>query len=161
MATYTAKKNKKNSKYFILVDIDPEQPELLINPAGKLLIQGEYDEDHFEDPEEIEGEAYFTEVQLSKNLKVINQITNKMVQKGGHCISYQAAQLKFIRPIIENLKADECFCIKTPYGIFSFTKKEFEATFPNVIQSESYKKYEYHYAGTPPQAADKFRVKKC
>jgi hypothetical protein len=161
MATYTAKRNKKTSKYFILVDIDPEQTEFLINQSGKFLIKGQYDEDQFEETEEIEGEAYFTEVQLSKYLDVINQITNKLIQNDGHCISYQAAQLKFIRPIIEKLKPDECFCIKTPYGIFRFTKKEFEETFPNVVQSKAYKKYEYHYAGTPPKAADKFRVTRC
>ena len=66
---------------------------------------------------------------------------------------YSATRLLFRRPVIEALSMDESFQIVTPQGMFQFTRREFEAEFPNVLKSKSYRiKGNYHYPTTPQRA---------
>lgn len=68
-------------------------------------------------------------------------------------IKYSATRLLFKRAVIEPLSMDEFFQIVTPQGTFQFTRRQFEAEFPNVVKTKSYRiKGAYHYASTPQRA---------
>lgn len=66
---------------------------------------------------------------------------------------YCATRLLFRRSVIEALSMDESFQIVTPQGTFQFTRREFEAEFPNVVKSKAYRVGGiYHYPTTPQRA---------
>lgn len=76
----------------------------------------------------------------------------------GARVRYSATRLTFKRDKIEPLQQDEAFEVATPLGLFRFTKKQFYATFANVVNSQSYKsKGNYNYR-TLPKIAEVFRV---
>jgi len=52
---------------------------------------------------------------------------------------YSCSRLTFKACIIESLKENDVFCIKTPVGSFQMTKGDFYKSFPNVIQTKSYR----------------------
>lgn len=63
---------------------------------------------------------------------------------------YSATRLLFRRSVIEALSLDESFQIVSPQGTFRFTRQEFEAEFPNVVNSKAYQVggvYHYRSAG--------------
>lgn len=49
---------------------------------------------------------------------------------------YSCSRLTFKACIIESLKENDVFCIKTPVGSFQMTKGDFYKSFPNVIQTK-------------------------
>lgn len=71
----------------------------------------------------------------------------------------QHTRLCFPRSVIEPLPDDAKFCIVTrDKGTFVMTKREFHATFSNVVQTDSYRfGVNYHYP-TVPKKALRFRV---
>ena len=71
---------------------------------------------------------------------------------------YSASRLTFKRDVIEPLEMDDLIVIDTPEGVFEMTKADFYKTFPNVIESASYRSIgNYNYKTTPEKA---FRFKK-
>lgn len=68
-------------------------------------------------------------------------------------ISYKSTRLSFRRAVIEALSMNQSFQIVTPQGTFQFTRREFEAEFPNVVNSKAYRDGGvYHYPRTPQRA---------
>ncbi len=67
--------------------------------------------------------------------------------------------LSFKREIIEKLNDDDFYVNEIEsIGVFRIKKSDFYETFPNVVESSSWKKGEYHYA-TFPESARKFLIK--
>ena len=63
---------------------------------------------------------------------------------------YSCSRLTFKARIIESLKENDVFCIKTPVGNFQMTKEDFYKSFSNVIQTKSYREQGvYSYTKTP------------
>lgn len=66
--------------------------------------------------------------------------------------------LSFKREIIEKLNDDDFYVNEIEsIGVFRIKKSDFYETFPNVVESSSWKKGEYHYA-TFPEYARKFLI---
>ena len=65
-------------------------------------------------------------------------------------IEYTSSRLCFKATEIEPLQDTDVFIIRTPQGVFQFTKAEFYRDFPNVIKTKSYREDGiYHYPVTP------------
>ena len=71
---------------------------------------------------------------------------------------YTATRLTFKRKVIEPLAPDGLFEVKTPKGLYRFTKREFYAAFPNVVASSSYQQDGYYNYKTAPAKAARFLV---
>ena len=69
---------------------------------------------------------------------------------------YSCSRLTFKACIIESLKENEVFCIKTPVGSFQMTKGDFYKSFPNVIQTKSYREQGVYSYTKTPQKANKY-----
>jgi hypothetical protein len=64
--------------------------------------------------------------------------------------NYSAQHLEFRSSIIEPLPDDGVFEVSTPAGSFRMTKAEFHATFPEIVNSVSYRdRGSYHYPKLP------------
>lgn len=64
--------------------------------------------------------------------------------------NYSAKHLEFRSAIIESLPDDGIFEVQTPAGTFRMTKAEFHATFPEIVNSVSYRdRGSYHYPKLP------------
>lgn len=75
-------------------------------------------------------------------------------------VSYNFNRLCFKKAIIEKLEASEQFNINTPSGVFTFTRTQFEETFPKVIQTASWLiNGVYHFPTTPKRALPFFVAK--
>jgi hypothetical protein len=73
-------------------------------------------------------------------------------------VRYEYSRLCFKADLIEPLGPDDRFCVSTPDGDFVFSRREFEAEFPNVVQSMSYRvRRIYHFPRVPARALA-FRV---
>lgn len=71
---------------------------------------------------------------------------------------YEFSRLCFKADVIEPLSMDQKFCVITPVGTFAMTKRQFYATFPNVLVSESYRLRKIYHYPTLPQKALQFRI---
>ena len=69
---------------------------------------------------------------------------------------YSCSRLTFKACIIESLKENDVFCIKTPIGSFQMTKGDFYKSFPNVIQTKSYREQGVYSYTKAPQKAFKY-----
>ena len=69
---------------------------------------------------------------------------------------YSCSRLTFKACIIESLKENDVFCIKTPVGSFQMTKGDFYKSFPNVIQTKSYREQGVYSYTKTPQKANKY-----
>ena len=69
---------------------------------------------------------------------------------------YSCSRLTFKACIIEPLKENDVFCIKTPVGSFQMTKGDFYKSFPNVIQTKSYREQGVYSYTKTPQKANKY-----
>lgn len=68
-------------------------------------------------------------------------------------IEYTSSRLCFKAAEIEPLQDTDVFIIRTPQGVFQFTKAEFYRDFSNVVKTKSYKEDGiYHYSVTPKRA---------
>ena len=66
---------------------------------------------------------------------------------------YTTPHLEFRRDTIEPLDADTVFEVETPAGLFRMTKGEFHETFPEIVESVSYRDLGlYHYPMIPYKA---------
>jgi hypothetical protein len=66
---------------------------------------------------------------------------------------YATAHLEFRRDTIEPLPDDLAFEVDTPAGTFRMTKRDFHATFPEIVSSVSYRDLGlYHYPMIPYKA---------
>lgn len=55
-----------------------------------------------------------------------------------HIMEYTSNRLCFKADLIEPLKDNDSFIVRTPNGIFKFTKAYFYRVFSNVIETKSY-----------------------
>lgn len=69
---------------------------------------------------------------------------------------YSCSRLTFKACKIESLKENDVFCIKTPAGSFQMTKGDFYKSFPNVIQTKSYREQGVYSYTKTPQKANKY-----
>ena len=69
---------------------------------------------------------------------------------------YSCSRLTFKACIIESLKENDVFCIKTPVGSFQMTKGDFYKSFPNVIQTKSYREQGVYSYTKTHQKANKY-----
>lgn len=66
---------------------------------------------------------------------------------------YRATRLLFKANVIERLTDDQAFRIETPEGTYEMTKAQFRNTFPNVTESDTYRRTGvYSYNRTPEKA---------
>ena len=74
--------------------------------------------------------------------------------------TYSCSQLTFRRDLIEPLEDSDRFRVEIPEEAYEMSKAEFIQTFPNVVQSHSYKENgRYHYPkGKVPKKAKRFLV---
>lgn len=73
-------------------------------------------------------------------------------------IEYTSNRLCFKADLIEPLKHNDSFIVRTPNGTFKFTKTDFYRVFSNVIETKSYQEsriYSYKY---PPKRAMQFLI---
>lgn len=74
-------------------------------------------------------------------------------KKTNCSIQYEFSRLCFKADLIEPLDWDDVFCVITKDGDFRMSKQEFYESFPNVVNSVSYReKGIYHYPKTPEKA---------
>ena len=67
--------------------------------------------------------------------------------------TYHYYRLGFKRDQIEPLADRDHFTVITPVGTFRMTKAAFYSTFPNVVESRSYRiSGRYHYPKVPEKA---------
>jgi len=78
--------------------------------------------------------------------------------KSGCNVSYRASRLLFKADLIESLEPNSRFRIITPFGTFEMSKAEFHVTFPNVVNSRSYKEHRLYHYSKLPAAALRFRI---
>jgi hypothetical protein len=77
----------------------------------------------------------------------------------GNLVEYTAARLRFVRSRIEELQPAGTVRITVPgYGVFEFTRQDFETDFRNVVESRSYREAGYYHYATIPAKALKYRV---
>lgn len=55
-------------------------------------------------------------------------------------IEYTSSRLCFKATEIESLQDTDVFIIRTPQGVFQFTKAEFYRDFSNVVKTKSYRR---------------------
>jgi len=68
-------------------------------------------------------------------------------------VTYKSSRLKFRRKVIESLQPVDVFRVETEVGVFEISKANFYTTFPNVVQSASYRvKGYYNYPKVPEKA---------
>lgn len=103
-------------------------------------------------PEEVNSFMYL----IPKNYhchKTMQIQSSNSENQGDFKVEYNSSRLCFLADKIEPLGWDEFFCIKTPKGTFAMTKQQFYSTFPNVVNSASYRNRRiYHYPNTPKKA---------
>jgi hypothetical protein len=67
--------------------------------------------------------------------------------------SYQAPRLSFRAPVISTLGDDDVFEVATPMGRFRMSRRDFESTFPEALNSVSYREQgEYQFPRIPYKA---------
>lgn len=69
---------------------------------------------------------------------------------------YSCSRLTFKACIIEPLKDNDVFCIRTPIGSFQMTKGDFYKSFPNVTQTKSYREQGVYSYTKAPQKSFKY-----
>ncbi len=75
-----------------------------------------------------------------------------------YAASYSYSRLCFKADVIEPLAMDDRFCVMTKVGTFAFTKREFYATFPGVVESDSYRLRRIYHFPQPPNRALQFKI---
>jgi serine/threonine protein kinase len=73
-------------------------------------------------------------------------------------LSYTKKRLHFIRPLIEDLKADEVFEIDCEAGTFRMSRAQFEDVFSNIPQTVSWEREGEYHSAQPPQKAMRFLI---
>jgi hypothetical protein len=76
----------------------------------------------------------------------------------GISASYRAARLTFKRDAIEPLAFDEWFEVKTPMGIYRFTKRDFYAEFAGITRTASYREDGIYHGKNLHLKAQRFRA---
>ena len=73
-------------------------------------------------------------------------------------VEYTSSRLCFKADLIEPLKDNESFIVRTPNGIFKFTKSDFYRVFSNVIETKSYQEGRMYSCKYPPKRAMQFLI---
>ena len=68
-------------------------------------------------------------------------------------IEYTSSRLCFKADLIEPLKDNDSFIVRTPNGTFKFTKADFYRVFSNVIGTKSYQENRIYSCKNPPKRA--------
>lgn len=76
----------------------------------------------------------------------------------GCSVRYEFGRLCFKASVIEPLQMDDRFCVVTPAGTYSFSKREFYEVFPGVVASASYRERGIYHFPSPPKRALRFLV---
>lgn len=74
----------------------------------------------------------------------------------GASVSYKSRRLTFKRDVIDKLDKNDSFEIHVPSGTFRLTKNQFYTHFPNVAQSDSYRRLGVYWYPTVPRKARAF-----
>lgn len=73
-------------------------------------------------------------------------------------VEYESSCLYFKADVIENLKRNDSFIVRTPDGTFKMTKADFYEVFKNVTESNSYKEKRFYSMSHVPKKALQFLV---
>lgn len=73
-------------------------------------------------------------------------------------IEYTSSRLCFKADLIEPLKDNDSFIVRTPNGTFKFTKADFYRVFSNVIETKSYQEGRMYSCKYPPKRAMQFLI---
>ena len=73
-------------------------------------------------------------------------------------VEYTSSRLCFKADLIEPLKDNESFIVRTPNGIFKFSKSDFYRVFSNVIETKSYQEGRMYSCKYPPKRAMQFLI---
>lgn len=73
-------------------------------------------------------------------------------------IEYTSSRLCFKADLIEPLKDNDSFIVRTPNGTFKFTKADFYRVFSNVIGTKSYQENRIYSCKYPPKRAMQFLI---
>ncbi len=73
-------------------------------------------------------------------------------------IEYTSSRLCFKADLIEPLKDNDSFIVRTPNGTFKFTKVDFYRVFSNVIGTKSYQENRIYSCKYPPKRAMQFLI---
>lgn len=73
-------------------------------------------------------------------------------------IEYTSNRLCFKADLIEPLKDNDSFIVRTPNGTFKFTKADFYRVFSNVIKTKSYQESRIYSCKYPPKRAMQFLI---
>ena len=73
-------------------------------------------------------------------------------------VEYTSSRLCFKADLIEPLKENDSFIVRTPNGIFKFTKADFYRVFSNVIETKSYQEGRMYSYKNPPKRAMLFLI---
>jgi len=71
---------------------------------------------------------------------------------------YSSSRLEFRASVIEPLAWEQRFRVRTPFGTYQFTKREFYETFPSIVMTNSYRVGGRYHGANLHLRAEKFRV---
>ena len=73
-------------------------------------------------------------------------------------VEYTSSRLCFKADLIEPLKDNDSFIVRTPNGTFKFTKADFYRVFSNVVETKSYQEGRMYSCKCPPKRAMQFLI---
>jgi hypothetical protein len=97
----------------------------------------------------------YHEMEMAETERLSRQQERAALTAGPIRAFWSSTRLTFIKRLIEPLAPDDIFVVEVSgQDTYAMSRRQFEATFPNVVASRAYSEYgSYNYKDTPHRAS--------